>query len=593
MRYKCDVCHVKKFYRKSLRKHLKDPNCKVVEINCVPCDTNETHEFCPRVRQKGLKQRQMKVKKEEPVKQETEMDSLKDPLISNDNKIKKKRIYKKLPKPRRQEKGSLQCEYESCQFSTSSKSDFTVHIENSHLKLLKYYCNLCDFKSYFSTRTKKHQMENHSESDDCKVMKIGCSLCDLKVDHQKHISQDKKVPVGKLKDGSLKCDYETCSYSTNQNYDLRVHIEKIHLNLFRFGCNQCEYKNQTRQHMKTHFKSSNHLGKDCRVLKLTCILCEDQADHKDHVYKEEETTDKKANIKLKKKYSCEKSDCKFSSNEMYELRKHINSCHNEVMRFACNLCDYKSYHLNNLQRHINGTTHDGDNMERKVLNISCELCEKETEHQSHKYSVLTETLKKMDFHCVECNYKTDKKGSLDKHLNIIHSNIMKYSCSLCDYRSPVRKVIKDHIEGKNHIGLEPKIITIHCTLCKENSDHKIHVYVPGTGKTFQMARVENIQCSECDKLFPSQKQKLIHYISEHKDCKNLFNCEKCDYSTNYLSNLKIHDDSSHGEVCSIKCEHCSRKFSWKTAYLTHMRVKHGQFQRNSKHRKAREIKLEN
>ena len=45
------------------------------------------------------------------------------------------------------------------------------------------------------------------------------------------------------------------------------------------------------------------------------------------------------NSNLAKEYQC--IECKYSTDEKAALKKHIESIHKKIVRFACNQCDYK------------------------------------------------------------------------------------------------------------------------------------------------------------------------------------------------------------------------------------------------------------
>ena len=61
----------------------------------------------------------------------------------------------------------------------------------------RYYCNICDYKSYYGQHVESHQKHNH-QGEEMKVLKLGCSFCEQNTEHDKH--------QGTGSQESLKCD---------------------------------------------------------------------------------------------------------------------------------------------------------------------------------------------------------------------------------------------------------------------------------------------------------------------------------------------------------------------------------------------------
>jgi len=69
---------------------------------------------------------------------------------------------------------------------------------------------------------------------------------------------------------------------------------------------------------------------------------------------------------------------------------------------------------------------------------------------------------------------------------------------------------------------------------------------------------------------PEHQLKLQHFDKFQDDN---FRCDKCEYSTKYLNNLKIHKTSVH-EGIRFECDVCSRTFTTKSNLQTHQYSKH-------------------
>lgn len=69
---------------------------------------------------------------------------------------------------------------------------------------------------------------------------------------------------------------------------------------------------------------------------------------------------------------------------------------------------------------------------------------------------------------------------------------------------------------------------------------------------------------------PEQQLKSQHFDQFQDDN---FRCDKCEYSSRYLNNLKIHKTSVH-EGIRFECEVCGRSFTTKSNLQTHQYSKH-------------------
>ena len=77
------------------------------------------------------------------------------------------------------------CETEGCRYSTKHKKDMRVHSESVHLRILKYSCNICDYKSYQKQNIQSHQDIKH-KNEEAKIIRNGCKPCESNLPHEKH-----------------------------------------------------------------------------------------------------------------------------------------------------------------------------------------------------------------------------------------------------------------------------------------------------------------------------------------------------------------------------------------------------------------------
>jgi uncharacterized C2H2 Zn-finger protein len=57
------------------------------------------------------------------------------------------------------------------------------------------------------------------------------------------------------------------------------------------------------------------------------------------------------------------------------------------------------------------------------------------------------------FECSECGFKTVRRSDLTKHINQTHlTQVLKFSCDLCDFQTKWRNRIKSHKVSVHKVG---------------------------------------------------------------------------------------------------------------------------------------------
>ena len=291
-------------------------------------------------------------------------------------------------------RGQFTCDMEGCSFATKTKQTLKMHKENLHLNILKYACSFCDYKNYSSFNIKYHQKSRHSsiQNESLRILRIGCILCQENQEHTKHfisLEGGKRTTKDrnrkrKFKEGKFACMQEGCMYRSNFSQVVKEHYERIHLEILRYSCNLCPYKAYFKDMVRVHQQNKlcNREGK--RVLRIGCILCEQNVKHKNHFTNPTE---------LQGKNKCEESGCEFSTHSKITLRRHNESVHLQITKYACNLCEYKSYSKARLESHQNSSIHSSSD-QLKILRIGCTLCDQNILHEKHTNSNLTSPKKK-------------------------------------------------------------------------------------------------------------------------------------------------------------------------------------------------------
>ena len=452
---------------------------------------------------------------------------------------------------------------EDCDFSTNQKHNLKDHVAALHEGIVLYRCSVCsDYKTYHKKSVESHIKNNHKDS---RATIIKTEL------------REKR-----------KYNCEECEYSTDLLQLLKGHRDRKHNKLVRFQCSLCDYKNYSQGNTKVHI-NKNHNGMNANVLKI---------DYKK--YKGDETSGyykKRERIQnLNGLFRC--SECDYTSHNENQLRDHRRSIHQKVLRFYCSECNLKSYHKISIKNHIGSHT----DIKAKILKISCQKCLNGINHKDHDGMKAKED----KYQCEECEYSTNWKHLLTNHKSTIHLGVVRFMCSICRYRTFYKHSVERHING-NHQGENPNVLNVGCLKCQSGSGepHEQHEQVSKNAsktKTFHHApkvsknasktktshhapkvfkKASNIKCTECDSMFRTNKLRVDHFKENHPG-KNIYQCNQCDYGSNYLANLTSHVNSLH-EMKSLDCDRCDFTSTWNQYFHKHIREKHGIHQKNSKH----------
>ena len=649
----CRSCNYQSYYKQNMKTHIaknhKSAWNKFGRLGCQSCENND--DGCNDC---GFKEKSSNIKREIPTKKKK-------------NKRKKPKTTKK--DTSHEEAPTLKTTLffcKDCGDSFDSIKRLEDHESDSHSDIARFSCNLCNYMSYFRLLLIEHQKHRHAGLAS-RVVKIGCKECEENIDgHECGIEIDvlqeedlvktvknevkKEVNLNHSETLTEKLNCLMCEFSSDDK-GIILHTQRVHLGLMRYECVECGYRTFYRKSMKGHTKSRHRQeNQNDTFLYLNCTLCIKEDDHEEHKYtktikvrkikkkrrrkrnkeqkrtiKNESRTRRKRNGKLRTEgfNKCTEKNCGYASDFKQTLKAHVEKEHNGILKYKCNICDYKSYYRHLVAYHQQTSSHSD---EKKILRIGCTFCEEDIFHTEHSNSgrkirnrmeVIKGSLK-----CLEpaCTYITDRKHTLTAHHYVSHTRKLNYLCNLCSFNSSSTGRVKIHQEAV-HRGEEAKVVAIGCKRCEENIEHNRHTFPAKpfnyghcllcrdgvqhsehefttvksnmiqrrrsvkTEILFQEGEIHRerntLECSICGIKLLNRKLQREHYQKEHPRNK-IFNCKDCKYGTNFLPNLNTHASSKH-EKKVRQCPLCFYNTTWNTSFLEHMRSAHGLFQKKTKH----------
>jgi len=190
--------------------------------------------------------------------------------------------------------------------------------------------------------------------------------------------------------------------------------------------------------------------------------------------------------------ACTYEGCGGTFVDKYVLANHM-LIHGEKSHF-CSDCDFSCYNSHTLDTHTR--THTG---ERPYI---CEVCKKTFSttggRASHMTGIHTDVIK---YACSLCDYKTCISGNLVFHKRT-HTGEKPHFCKKCDktfsMSSNLNRHMRMHLKQKNHV----------CHVCNKTFDSAIHLENHMRTHTGEKPFV----CKECDRAFS-----LVDNLKRHME----------------------------------------------------------------------------
>ena len=313
------------------------------------------------------------------------------------------------------------------------------------------------------------------------------------------------------------------------------------------------------------------------------IKTEEVEDEDDDVDVEDLSSPAKSNDEKKQPNEKETSSdfcphCDFVDSNKDKLKRHIISVHSG--KFDCNFCDFKTYCQRSLDVHTNA-------LHTKTIKFSCGECKffsyAKGGLQSHNRNIHLK-VKRDNFKCEYCEFKTSSQSHLDKHTNAIHTKAVKFHCEQCEFFSYSRSGVQSHVKTV-HLKIKrlpkgPKK-SILCTLCGQafelTRNLKIHEFKKhGIASEYTSKRMGDvkIQCDKCQETFDTTSTLNNHAKSCSNDNIKTFPCTLCEMQVVAGNVFLIHMKIDHSQINAVLCDLCGRCLCSRGALSYHLKATH-------------------
>ena len=185
----------------------------------------------------------------------------------------------------------------------------------------------------------------------------------------------------------------------------------------------------------------------------------------------------------------------------------------------------------------------------KARQNQCQYCEYQTDKKSnldkHIKEIHDKSKQKL-LQCDQCDYETVRKGDLFKHIKETHKTEEQklLMCNQCDYTTVRQRNLNRHIRETHKKEDEP---LLECDLCgyKAMRKYQIERHMNTHNNT---EIVKSYQCDKCE-FNHNKKQRLTQHIKrKHYSDNNIFECQECDFKTLLENDLKEHIISQHSKI---------------------------------------------
>ena len=449
-----------------------------------------------------------------------------------------------------------------CGTASKSMGSLNRHMRTVHDIGIDLSCSLCEFKTKRDDNLKSHIRIEHEG------VRYNCESCKFIAKCPQYLTLHKKV----VHDGfRYKCDQ--CDSKATQIGQLYAHRKKVHGLTDNSGikpklepdgpfkCCECDEEFAAPMHVRDHQKAEHgYLGCDhcSRVLKTSSslkrhlLLC--------HKIKTPVIGTKPPDLFEgdDKSDRLECFDCKDDFPEKDLLRKHQIHVHAYL---SCNHCKKIMKTKKNMNRHL-----------RKIHKLKSDFS------------------KKGEVSCTDCEFRSDRKDTLARHIRLLHTESEKKKCPECAYITANKTSMRHHMDGHSgeifqcgeckYEGRSKALLDKHTNLMHEQIP--IQCSVPTCdfqGKRYQLkshvqlVHEEKYVCSFCQ-----YKTGIKGTLDRHVRLKHIEDerrkCEECDYTTANKASMKNHMDIHSGQ--SFNCKECKYEGTTQALLNNHRRFMHEQ-----------------
>ena len=167
--------------------------------------------------------------------------------------------------------------------------------------------------------------------------------------------------------------------------------------------------------------------------------------------------------------------------------------------------------------------------------------------------------------CPHCDRKFIAKGTLKRHINVVHKEPSEFQCELCEFKTKNKDYLTRHFTAiHNKMKLK-------CPICLQifPSERCLMRHT----KARHTESVQTYKCEVCTKVLSGLEHLKRHKLVVHQPPK--YKCHICDKSFSLHGNLKHHNAVMHVKEKTFSCNQCNKIFYAKFYLDRHVKTMHG------------------
>ena len=373
---------------------------------------------------------------------------------------------------------------------------------------------------------------------------ISCSLCPFSANDdavfKRHIAIMHEGGGRMIKNKTYKCD--RCDFITDRPRMLKNHKIFMHESSGLFPCDSCDYKALSPHVLKVH-KTSKHDREQ-----HYCDLCDFSTNWPANLttHRKKKHMEPMGDIDAKR-FPCDR--CEYQALSINVLEVHKSSKHDRV-RYNCDMCDFSTNWPANLTTHKK-KKHMPPEEGADTKMYPCDRCDYQASnihvlevHQTSKHD-------RVQYTCDMCEFTTNWPANLSTHRKKKHmdpsgqENVKKFPCDRCDYAAHSHAVLEVHKSSKHDR------VQYRCDMCDYTSNWPTNLATHRKKKHMKSREKREDLDEEDWRLDPKFVTTLppdLKITKMEKTQEKRYNCDLCEFSTNWFDNLETHRLKRHGNV---------------------------------------------
>jgi hypothetical protein len=456
----------------------------------------------------------------------------------------------------------------SCHFETADEVVLYTHVHESHPQ------HLSEQKRFKTQRSKSPTIEAKTRTEEAAMV----NKCQL-LTEQKGFKRPETTP--QIKEALTGTN---SSYFDGTN---TAHSGEDHLQEGPFAMKTESTVNTTLDETQASVNEMDfqeHTGNDFEALDVsfeeTERMSNGQTDETPNetrqcqVSKTEEIEDKKFTCQI----------CNYSTNFKEQMNRHVRRNHLKVKNFECDGCAKRFYEKSELKLHVTNNYISGELKCKLLGSIPKDPFQEKIENliSNKEYPTLSVATKRLvKFACQLCDYESDSKPHMRRHVRMRHLKDRPFECQACKRKFCEKRVLARHIA--KYTRQDSSVLS--CSLSISRTEEEMAKYVSG-GETGQKFRCSLCEISYVKKADVIRHLRSIHSKSNEDLSKDLVSQE---ITPELLSSQLELNNSQQGSredcmkhiliekmdgVLNYLCQICDYNSKWKQTTMRHVRTVH-------------------